>query len=279
MNYTKISELPVATTTASPDITPIVQAGQTMQVDVGTLRRSPNLSIYGELYDSVFVRGITPDLSIGDNDIYTVPTARAALITGGRLQNDSGGNVIGFPEMKHGGTYFRIGNSTASIANGAGAAMSIQGSGIALSAGDSFAINAAITAGANALYLITEFSDESSLKPAFLFGTASGDNTLYTVPVGKTAIPISLGVTIGAASGSFNVGAGSVGTGQIFTKITQSGGTPIISGAISGGASANTAVAVANNTFSLEAGDSVILNITTGDSAQIAWGIFMEIDI
>lgn len=274
----KISELPVATTAETPDVVPIVQSGVTKQIDVRTFKRSKNLYFYGELYDSVFIRGITPDLAIGDNDIYVVPTDRSALITGSRIWNDSGGSVTAFAELKHSGTYYRISNS-ATIANGAGSsAVTIAGGGIIISAGDSFAINAATTAGANALYSIIEFADQSQLKSSFLFGTSSGDNTLYTVPADKTAMPIPFSVTIGGQSSVFAFGAGAVGTGNIVPKISQSGGSPIVTLATSGGASANVAGSSVHNSLSLEAGDSVILNITTGDTAQIAWGVFLELD-
>lgn len=273
----KISELPVAAQSDTPDVVPIVQAGVTKQIDVAIMKRSKNVSYNVELYDAVFVRGISSALQIGNNDIYTVPNGRNALILGGRLWNESGGNVTAFPEIKHGGTYYRVGNSTASIANGAGAAMLTAGAGIVLSAGDSFAINAATTSGAIGIYSITEFSDQSRLKPAYIFGSSNGDNTLYVTPVGKTAVPTSFAAPLGTNQATFPFGTASVGTGTVTCKLIQSGGSPTVT-LLNGSVGANSTGTVAQAGFSLEAGDSVILNVTTGDSGQIFWGMFVELD-
>lgn len=280
MNYTKISELPVITTVSDPTtaVLPIVDAGTTSQISADNFAKSVrNVFYYTELYDSTFVSGLGASLAIGDTDVYTVPSGRRACVIGSFLDNQSGGSVTYFSELKHSGIYYRV-SSNATAASGSIANPSTFTS-LVLSAGDSIAINVATTAGANVIYEILEFSDSSALIGAYLFGTTTGDNTIYTVPAGKTAKATSFASIISARQ-VVPIGTGAVAPGNTFIKCVKSGGSPTLnlSNPVNNVGITNGINQTLTMGGSFTAGDSIVVNVATGDAAQIVNAAFIEID-
>lgn len=279
----KISDLPVATSISdtSTAILPIVDAGTTSQISVNNFASSPRnqISLFSELRETTLENGVFL-LGIGNNDLYTVPVGRTAVIGGGALSNT--GLVTDFTayvEVKHNGTYYRASTSL-TLSNNEAATLNTMLNPLVLDAGDTLSANVITTAGGYAVFTIIEFSSsKSAIVPAHIFGTTTGDNTLYTCPVGKTAFPIAINPTTETfRRPPIGFGIGAVAPGNTGTSIVKSGGSPTI--IVQGLSAIATTNGVSSTAFTgyLAAGDSAIVTVATGDSAHFLSGAFIEID-
>lgn len=223
---------------------------------------------------NIFQSNVT--FGTGDNDVYTVPAGRKAIVVGIAFWNISGTspNVVG--KMKVSGTYYR---ATATTAITSGTATTIRGI-IPLEAGDAFNLNFSAGITCNVILSIIEFDAVSPVTIARLLGTLiNGDNTLYTCPAGYTACPLTL-LDI-SKSGSTGVGTyvyenESGGTLTLVTNIVASGGSASANNKIGSNSASNNAVTSPSIPFSLEAGDFISINSGSNNANQAAFAIFFE---
>lgn len=120
-------------------------------------------------------------LAAGDNDLYTVPAGRKAVLLSCQLFNPGAAAVKLNGQLKAGGVYYRTGADVTDNPNGAGL---VQTAFPVMEAGESFSVhaNGAVTA----FWQVCEFDAATPLKSGrAVLGV--GNNTLYTVPAGKTA--------------------------------------------------------------------------------------------
>lgn len=212
----------------------------------------------------------------GDNDVYTCPTGRKAIVTSMEFWNTSGTspNVIG--KAKISGTYYR---KTATTAITSGTSTVIRGI-IPLAAGDKLNLNFSTGIACNVAVAILEFDANSPVVFARIAGTMiNGDNTLYTCPAGYTAKPLALLDFSAAGStgvGSFVFANDSGGSLTLVTNIVPSGGSVSSSNKFGSSSASNNAVTSPSLSFSLEAGDFISINTASNDATQAADLIIFE---
>jgi len=228
----------------------------------------------GQKYPSVYVSNSIS----GDNDLYTVPTGKKAVVFDYVATNNTGGTIAHYPQIKISGTYYRIGatqSDTAALGHNYGMTGS-RGAPIVLNAGETFAINS------NAVDLaiwanIIEFDDTSPLARADIKTWSVGNNSLFTVPTGKT---VSFGIPGLASSNQPAVNV----TGLLY--VNNSGSSRTLSAIYllpSGGSVGNQNQFAAPGTVSdkaifskyfhgnLAPGDQIILVVDSAAAGQFAW--------
>ena len=226
-----------------------------------------------------YPRASGSNLSTGNNDLYTVPTGKRALLHYMFLYNHSGaGNIVWYPAIKIGGTYYRLISSitTADTAtSGGGNTISYIAE-----AGETIAVVTATNNGANVYCHITEFDNTNTVYSAKLLALANGDNLLYTVPAGKTTslIDAQLVGNVGAGASSLFYVNSSGGARSITWYIVPSGQAVGINFATNVATSVSDAVRQnSGGLASLNAGDFLTINTNAATATQIAWANVMEI--
>jgi hypothetical protein len=230
--------------------------------------------MFGTLLTGVsFPRVQGVGLAVGNNDLYTVPTGKKAIVVASlRVYNSSAGNIDFYPELKVDGTYYKLSPTQTLPTVTATNNMAVQN--FILEAGEIFAVNVATNNGLNIVTPVVEFDSTAPIATAKILALANGDNTIYTVPASKNAIGIYTGTP----------------TGQVVSVSNNSGAArnyilyKVISGAASGvnyQLQAATATADGNiGTFELRggmtAGDFIVLNTNSGTTSQTAWTTYLE---
>ncbi len=216
----------------------------------------------------------------GDNDLYTVPAQRKALIQDFIVTNVSGGAISYFPQIKIGATYFAIGKPLTEANNGFGhnygMSQANNSQPIVLNAGEKFSVNCS-GAGLSIWANIIEFDAYSPLSRADIRNWIAGNNTLLTVPVGRTIHIGSLGFTVSNNPSTtiqginyFNNSGGSRSFTGIY--IVPSGGSP----------AGNNTFATANTIGNglgftkffpgcLHPSDSIVIDMDSGAAGQFMW--------
>jgi hypothetical protein len=201
--------------------------------------------------------GVTPPvvaLANGNNDLYTVPTGKRALILFSACFNTTGGNLNVYHTIKVAGTTYRIGSTTLVNLGTLGSPQA----GFCFDAGDIFGINTD-GAGIQASTTIYEFDATSSyLKGARILDTINGDSTLYTCPANKRAhLLLNTGLW-GAGHLSY---CGTSGTPNLTPYLVPSGGAKGASNQIG---PTTTVSALVRNQFLvpcvLSPGDAIVVN-------------------
>lgn len=279
----KISDLPVATTVSDPTtaVLPIVDAGTTSQISVNNLASSAanDVSIFTNLRETTLVDTSSGPLSLGDNDLYTVPSGRCAIVGNCIFSNNAlGASFTVYAEVKHGGTYYRASNNFTPTNNTS--SLGTLFAGLVLESGDIFAANVTTTPGGYTVGTVIEYSaSKSAIVPAHIFGTTTGDNTLYTCPAGKKAFPVAFNPVTGTLSRvNVGIGIGAVAPGSAGTKLVKSGGSPTIINQATSAITTTNGVSATTFAGCLSAGDSVVVTVGTGDPAHFVSGAFIEID-
>jgi hypothetical protein len=238
---------------------------------------NPNFNpVFGQpTLGAQYIQAIGTNLSTGDTDLYTVPTGKRALIQGFTCYNTAAGSIVFYSEIKVSGTRYRIAANVTVSTNTA----SSQTVSIVLEAGESLSINTATNNGLNVFPQIIEFDSASPLKSARIIGPTTGDNTLYTVPTGKSTLLVSASNAVPPASGA------------IGTFVTDSGGSrTIIWYVIPSGQSVGTGYRTQATTITasnrgganlpaatMAAGDFININVDTGNANQVTWTNLVEL--
>lgn len=271
--------MPSGVVPTSPTIGDLWSTGATMQVRLGGSVANHSVAMTDYPTNGVgmtgarFVRVAGSNLSTGNNDLYTVPAGKRALFLSGVTYQASGSTITIFPEVKISGTYYRLGTATAVSTTVATILSGAAAGGYIAEAGEILAVNSITANGLNIWYNVVEFDNTVPLRTVKLLGLATGDQTLYTVPVNTTMIP-------------YRTGGGTGGWGDLITIIiATNGATPTITGNIcSSGTTPGTGNKVypstamtantKNNGFgvpSLSAGDFVNVNSSGTDATTMTW--------
>lgn len=224
--------------------------------------------------------GLTPirisgnNLPTGDNDLYTVPTGKkTAFVLNGRSYQASGGNIVYYPEFKVSGTYYRLSSDT-TVTTGNAGVVTIP-SIIVLNAGEIFAINTATNSGLNCIFQAYEMDAGANLYTARNLALSNGNNTLYTVPAGKTANGAGFTANTNSNVTVVNTTGGAL---NYIIYVVNSGGSVASTNQISASTSVN------NNTHNafivntaLDTGDFIVVNTSAGTAGQIAYFTYFEV--
>jgi hypothetical protein len=213
--------------------------------------------------------------------IYTVPAARRAFVTTYFLSNNSGLSAAINTVITVGGATITFAPLPASLANGAVTVLGGSNNPLpVLEAGDTFAVNT--TQQPIGVYLsVLEFDTTSNLKS--IKKTSSwiiGDNTIYTVPIGKTAAVLTGGLsgTNGYAGFGYVNISGSTVTSKF--NVVPSGGSPSVNNLIRGALGSATGGSSSLNPGSIitmAAGDFFSINVNSATDTQLGYVTVMEI--
>lgn len=224
------------------------------------------------------VRAFLGNLPAGDNDIYTVPVGKRALINSAFGFNPTVGAIVIVRKVKIGGIYFRL-QAAAGTSIGANLNFSSSNTYI-LEAGEAYAINTSAL-GLNAGVLVNEFEDSITfLRMIRVNDLPLGDTVLYTCPAGRKARVVDMNsiTTQNVAAVPFMIND-TAGSRVIQWFLVPSGlaidaTTRIQQQTVAAGGLGNAAIAT-----SLEAGDQIAINTDSGLAGQHAWLAVAEFSI
>lgn len=223
----------------------------------------------------------------GNNDLYTVPSGRKALVYDFTTTNSTAGSINIFPAIKISGTYYRIGNSVSEGTGGTGQghiygmSSAKNSAPIVLNAGESFSVNTDAV-GLSIWAHLVEFDATAPLSRASITSFTAGDNTLLTVTTGKTLIMGSQG---------FASNNNPVVSMQGITYYNNSGAQRTMGGIylVPSGGSPNNAnrFATSNTVFSglgfnkylagnIASGSSIVINTDSNAAGQFVWVNYQE---
>lgn len=214
------------------------------------------------------------NLSTGDNDLYTVPAGRKAMVISScRMYQASGGNILSYLEVKSSGVYYPI-TASLSFSTGTGAGNTVVCSSFVFEAGESIAVNVATNNGLNIVMSVIEFDASVPLQTARSFNLSNGNNTLLTVTTGKSvAFPLSLG---GSAS-SLEVVNFSGGAVNCFFYSVNSGSSADATNKFAPASSCANLTQTAFTHGGLNSGDALVVNTDSGTAGQHAYVTYFEI--
>jgi hypothetical protein len=219
------------------------------------------------------IRAYSGNVATGDHDIYTCSSNKRCLVEMMSVYNSSGGNITYYPELKSGGTYYRLANGQTPATSTSSFAVV----GFVLEAAESISVNTTTNNGLNVAVEVVEFDNSAPLFTKKLLGLSTGDNTLYTVTSGKSAFNMNQGNGVAAQSpGQVTVvsDGGATRTYKVYDVASGgSTGTTNLTALSTSAASTRTNIACG---MSLASQDFVVVNVDTGNSAQIAWITVVE---
>lgn len=231
--------------------------------------------------NAVFKSSIKTFAATGNSDIYTCPANKRAIITEMTVFNGhatTSSTLIAM--LKIGGVYYPATPSTSIAAQTTGSRSVTY----VLEAGETLAVNMTQQP-FNVVVSIMEFDNTSNLKSAKLVTPTltSGNNTVYTVPNGKSALVLNNTLTMcSGTQGTFTAG-NDVGTIAYTWNVVPSGGSVAttnqmsasVTPALSGGV--GTATSQTLTGFTMGAGDFISVNASASTSNQIAFVTVVEI--
>lgn len=217
-----------------------------------------------------YIRAYSGLVTNGTNDIYTAPTLKRAYIQTFQAFNTTGGSIVASVSLKSGGNYYRL-TSNQTLTTLTNTALVV---GMVLEPGESIAAVSDVT-GLNVYFRIMEYDSSVPMYSPRLLSVASGDNTLYTVPAGKSAMIL-------ASSTAPN------GIGVVLCS-NATGGTRTVkyyvvsSGNVNGSAFQVSTATVLNNTAastqvfgSMATGDFIVYNTDAATTTQAVWTVVVE---
>lgn len=213
------------------------------------------------------------NIGSGDIDIYTVPAGKRAAIFSQHAYNSAASSTTWHTQIKVSGIYYRTSINSSTVAGLSTA--SVQAPSIILEPGETFSYNTS-QAGLNVWSRVMEFDINTGLKTSKILGPFTGDNTVYTVPMGKSAWMLDRNLSINNSVGAFLASAAGASS-TIDCRVVPNGGSPgLANSSINNAVSANGVTSLAGPK-SLNAGDFVSYNLGTGDPGQMLWVSVMEI--
>lgn len=218
--------------------------------------------------------------STGNMDLYTVPAGRRALIVTAFVYNNSGSTMsLVHLSVRVSGTYFQITGNTNSFTSNSSRFITPPGNYVA-EAGEVIAINLPAQP-VSVWLLVFEFDNTSPFKSPKVFtplGIATGLNTLYTVPLGKTAL-ISTATSFNFAQFVMLIANGSL-AGRTYTTYQVPNGSsadattqttvPSIVGPLS-------ALISGQGPSILNSQDSLVFNVDSNQPDQLVWTTVIEL--
>ena len=272
---TYLANTPVATLPLSgTELMYVEQGGVSKQTTVSALVANPVGGMPTSMSNLKYIPVVGASLATGDNDLYTVPANRQALVAPmSTAYNASAGNITYYHEIKVAGVYYQISPGLLLATGTRG--LNTHETGIILNAGEWLSVNVATTNALNVRFMVYEYdATEARFLCARLLSLTNGANTLLTIPASKSAMfpnwqsaaqaPGSIQV-FNASGGSLNYSVNAVPSGGSVGSSNQLYPTTAI------GNGAQYAFVCAPT---LTAGD--FLNVTTsaGTAGQVAWALY-----
>jgi hypothetical protein len=213
----------------------------------------------------------------GDTDLYTCPAGKKALVIDVTFTNPTGNptTVVCDAEVKVSGVYHKFDFVANTAAIGTyGSSNSLAP--FLLGAGEIFAVNTN-NSGLSVWPWILEFDDTAPIFDARLFSLSIGDNTLFTVPVGKKvafcSMPGSFGTPSVGKAYYYNLSGGSR---TVKINVVPSGGSPAVANAIQNGSVVNHQMAQPQLYGGIAPGDFINVNTDAATATQTAWVIYTQ---
>ncbi len=217
--------------------------------------------------------------SSGDVDLYTVPANRRALLLGW-VETCNLCTVSAYLKTKISGSYYRLTASQSVTGAGSDMASFVDLPPRLLNAGETASINMDVT-GLSVWLHVVEFDAVSPLRSVTLTSVSAGDNTLYTVPAGKTFEVLPF---FGSSSGTLSFRSrlfysnATGATRSLFVYAVPNGGSR------SGNNSLGGSLSVSSGTIwvsvpiygSLAPGDFIDVNVDSSAAGQMAWMNIIE---
>lgn len=214
------------------------------------------------------------NLATGTTLLYTSPPGKRTLLGQSGGWNPSAGTITWGLEVTSGSFTQFI--TTAAVSVSTHTATAATATSIILEPGEQLSVVTATTAGLNITVAATVFDATSPLKTIKLLGLAAGDNTLYTVPTGKTAYVLPAQVMpLASAASVFNT---------VFDKTDTAIWCAVVAGGLTTCAanSANEIVSSGSQTITVRAatgvpsvtlssGGFIVVNAATGGTGELAW--------
>jgi hypothetical protein len=224
------------------------------------------------LVNATFIRATIQNSGSGNLDLYTAPAGFRAYVSNIRVFNGNAGIATLFAQIKISGTYYRL-NANGAIAPSVGG--NLNESGIILEPGDIISVNTD-TANQNLWALIVQYPSTVPVYSPRLTSWVNGDNTLYTVPAGKTATALSPTVLIPNLT-AITYANGSGGSRTTHQNIVNSGDSPAATNQATGTTTVlDKAASIVNVGMSLQAGDFITINSDANTAGQFAWMTVVE---
>lgn len=246
----------------------VTGSGSGMNLSFGSV----NIPITGVRFPKAYATNMGAS---GDNDLYTVPANKLALVVDVLLTNPTGnsGPITALAEAKVAGVYHTFDFISNALAVGNfGKSQSMAP--FLLHAGETFAVNTD-RAGGSVWASIIEFDATANINDARLFSLASGDNTVFTVPSGKTVqfvgYPSALNLPQGGWIWYWNA---SLGIRTIKANVVPSGSSPSVNNQIFGGSIPDKQMMQQLCYGSLNPGDFININTDANTATQTAWVIY-----
>ena len=199
----------------------------------------------------------------GPNFVYTVPTGKRAAVGYAHGFSNSGAAGTCSQIIRVSSTNYTINTN---ISYSASNLAFLNQSMIILEAGEQYGYTLT-GANPNCFTQVIEFDNTAPLRTYKNLALTSGDNTLYTVPAGKTAYPIKGRMGFSAA---FNVGA--------VQLITNNGTMYHVPNGGSKGSNNQMSISTATTSQhwgSMNAGDFIVVNV--GSTAGFGWINVVEV--
>lgn len=223
-----------------------------------------------------FVSLFFPNNSAGDTDLYVVPSGKRLILLTAGAQNYSASTRVGQLEIKNAGSYYKF---TAGLSIGANISAVWPTLGMILEYGDTLSLNlAASSANINVYFRAILCDDVSSVKSARIFALASGDNTLYTVPSGKTLFLLSFDITISTQPTAVRIFNNSGASRDYTMNFVPSGNSVgnLNKASVTSGVG-NGTIGNLTGMVNLSAGDFININCSNGASYSFVWVSFIEV--
>lgn len=221
-----------------------------------------------------YIRGAISNSLASNNDVYTVPSGKKAIVTSGRIYNTNVATAVTYFNLKVSGTYYRISPNT-STSTGAGSNVNVGIIWFILNAWESISLDSDKT-GVNCNIAIVEFNDSVPVNTAKILSLSNGNNTLYTVPSGKSTVLLNL-ITL-VPNSNVQVANFSGGSLNYIYYAVPNGGTPDSTNQVlPSTANANRAVLSNNTIWTMNAWDFIVVNTSSGNSGQTAWLNYYEL--
>lgn len=211
-------------------------------------------------------------MASGDNDLYTVPTGKRLIVFAGRCYNSTGSSITAIYKVKISATYYVMAANT-TCTNGTDGTLTL--SAYILNAGESVSIN---TSAQDLDVTINGILYDATVPMYSVHVTSlsTGDNTIYTVPSGKTAYIVD-SVPSTTSPNPFVCGT--------IRMRNEAGGSRTITGyVVASGQSSGSGyqvregVSISDSGFltltscsNMNAGDFVVVNTSSGTGTQRVW--------
>lgn len=233
-----------------------------------------NIPISNPLYPSASAIS----MSSGNTDLYTCPSSRLALCVDVILTNPTGNSnsITCLAEVKVSSTYHTFDFISNSLAAGsAGRSQSMAP--FLLHAGESFSVNCDHSGG-SAWASIIEFDSTANINDSRLFTLASGDNTVFTCPAGKTVqfvgFPSALNLPQTGWVWYWNA---SLGIRTVSMNAVPSGGSPAAANQIATASSISDKQMLQQQFYGgMHPGDFINVHTDSAAAAQTAWVIYTQ---